>query len=118
MDKQSIKSATVLTPKQLSERWQISLAKVYEDNNAGLLPRLSSNKNRFPVVAIEEMEKELSFDKENISTPRERRYKRELEDQQRLLNQKDEEITKLKSAIAKVQSFTTQLVFNIVDEEQ
>lgn len=117
MDKSLIEKPTVLTPKQLSERWQISLAKVYEDNNTGLLPRLSSNKNRFPLVAIEEMEKEPLFDKENISTPRERRYKRELEDQQRLLNQKDEEIAKLKSAIAKVQSFTTQVVFSITDEE-
>jgi hypothetical protein len=116
MDKSLIEKSTVLTPKQLSERWQISLAKVYEDNNTGLLPRLSSNKNRFPVVAIEEMEQEPSFDKENISTPRERRYKRELEDQQRLLTQRDEEIAKLRTAIAKVQSFTTQLVFNIVAE--
>lgn len=26
---------TVLTPKQLAERWQICLTKIYEDNNAG-----------------------------------------------------------------------------------
>jgi len=109
--------STVLTPKQLAERWQISLAKVYEDNNTGLLPQLSSNKNRFPLIAIEEMEKEPLFDKENISTPRERRYKRELDDQQKLSTLKDEEISKLKLAIAKVQSFTTQFVFNIVSEE-
>jgi len=117
MDNPIIAKPTVLTPKQLSERWQISLAKVYEDNNIGLLPRLSSNKNRFPLVAIEEMEKEPLFDKENISTPRERRYKKELEEQQRLLIQKDNEITKLKSAIAKVQSFTTQFIFDIVSDE-
>lgn len=111
-----IEKSTVLTPKQLSQRWQISLTKIYEDNNTGLLPQLSSNKNRFPLIAIEEMEKEPLFDKENISTPRERRYKREVEGLQRAMIQKDEEIAKLKSAIAKVQLITTQLVFNIASE--
>lgn len=117
MDRHVSEIITVLTPKQLSVRWQISIAKVYEDNNTGLLPQLASNKNRFPLIAIEDMEKEPLFDKKNISTPRERRYKRELNDQQRLLSQKDEEITKLKAAIAKVQSFTTQFIFNIVSEQ-
>ena len=116
MDKPLIETSSVLTPKQLSQRWQISLAKVYEDNNTGKLPQLLSNKNRFPLVGIEDMEKEPTFNKENISTPMERKYKRKVEDLEMVLIQKDKEILKLKSAIAKVQSFTTELVFNLISE--
>ena len=118
MDKYLIETPTVLTPKQLANRWQISVTKVYEDNNTGKLPQLSSNKNRFPLIAIVDIENEPLFDKENISTPKERRYKREAENLQIILNQKDKEILKLKAAIAKVQSFTTEFVFNLVSEEK
>lgn len=69
--------STVLTPRQLAERWQICLTKIYEDNNAGRLPHLKTNKNRFPLAAIEEMEKEALFNKYDIKTPRERRLEKE-----------------------------------------
>ncbi|MDS1004426.1 hypothetical protein P9J83_13075 [Clostridium sporogenes] len=68
---------TVLTPKELAERWQICLTKIYEDNNAGKLPHLKTNKNRFPLIAIEEIENEPLFNKHNIKTPRERRLEKE-----------------------------------------
>ncbi|RUT55277.1 hypothetical protein NPD9_1728 [Clostridium botulinum] len=71
---------TVLTPKQLAERWQTCLTKIYEDNNAGKLPHLKANKNRFPLIAIEEMENEPLFNKYDIKTPRERRLEKESEE--------------------------------------
>ncbi|AUM96356.1 MULTISPECIES: hypothetical protein [Clostridium] len=71
---------TVLTPKQLAERWQTCLTKIYEDNNAGKLPHLKTNKNRFPLAVIEEMEKETLFNKYDIKTPRERRLEKESEE--------------------------------------
>lgn len=92
-------NTTVLTPKQLAGRWQISLAKVYEDNNAGKLPQLPGNKNRFPIVAIEEMEKEAAFDKNNIKTPRERKLEREIEQKDLIMKRKDEEIKQLKGIL-------------------
>lgn len=69
---------TVLTPKQLAECWQLSLAKIYEDNNAGKLPQLPTSRNRFLLIAIEEMEREAIFDKNSIRTSKERRFGREL----------------------------------------
>ncbi|HDK7158442.1 TPA: hypothetical protein PTV43_003649 [Clostridium botulinum] len=75
--------STVLTPKQLAERWQICLTKIYEDNNAGKLLHLKTNKNRFPLLAIEEMEKKVLFNKYNIKTPRERRLEKESEEWKR-----------------------------------
>lgn len=111
MDNLLNQKSTVLTPKQLSERWQISLAKVYEDNNAGLLPQLPSNKNRFPIVAIEEMEKEPMFDKENISTPRERRLEKEAEELKLEVKRKDDEITDLKAKISQILSIGAEVIY-------
>lgn len=103
---------SVLTPKQLAERWQISLAKVYEDNNAGKIPHLTENKNRFPIAAIEEIEMEATFDKNNVKTPRERRLERELEQQSRILSQKDMEIQKLSNLLLEIQIMATKEIYS------
>jgi hypothetical protein len=100
---------TVLTPKQLSERWQISLTKVYEDNNAGLLPQLPGNKTRFPLIAIEEMEKEPMFEKNNIRTPRERKLEKELDVKEIQLKEKDNKIKELEASIAEIQTITLKM---------
>lgn len=100
---------TVLTPKQLAERWQISQAKVYKENNAGLLPQLPTNKNRFPLIAIEEMESEPTFNKNNIKTPRERRLEKELELRINQLKEKDIEIRRLESTLAEIQAISMKI---------
>lgn len=102
---------TVLTPKQLAERWQISLTKIYEDNSAGKLPQLPGNRNRFPINAIEEMEQEASFDKNNIKTPRERRMERELQEKESILEQKDKEIATLKTRINAMISIGAEVIY-------
>lgn len=69
---------TVLTPQELAARWNVSVQKIYLDNSTGKLPHLKTNRNRFPISAIEDLENEAGFDKANISTPAERRLKRKV----------------------------------------
>jgi hypothetical protein len=101
---------TVLTPNQLAKRWQVSTAKIYEDNNTGKLPRLPNNRTRFPLAAIEEMERG-SFDKNDIKTHIERRLRRENEDLNKIIELKNEEISRLMEAIAKINAFTTEFIY-------
>jgi hypothetical protein len=105
-------NSTVLTPKQLAERWQVSLTKVYEDNNAGRLPHLPGNKNRFPIAAIEEIEMASTFDKNNIKTARERRLERELQERNLIIEQKNEQIQKLRGYLAELQITITKAIYS------
>lgn len=104
---------TVLTPEQLATRWQVSLSKIYEDNNAGKLPQLPNHRTRFPLSGIEAMENEPLFDKNNVRTPRERKLLRELEDKNRLLGLQEDEIRRLKALIAKIQIISTEEIYQL-----
>lgn len=108
--------STVLTVKQLAERWQVSLSKIYEDNNAGKLPHLKANRKRFPIQAIEDLENDLDFDRTNISTPAERRLKRRVRELEELSELKDKQIAELKLNIARAQAFLTQMVYEDAKE--
>jgi hypothetical protein len=105
-----IKSA-VLKPQELADRWQVSLSKIYEDNSAGKLPHLKTNRNRFPIKAIEAIEDEAEFDERDIPTPLERKLKRRVKELEEVMSSKNKEIFQLKQIIAKVQMFTTEFIY-------
>lgn len=102
---------TALTVEQLSERWQLSKSKIYEDVNAGKLPHLPNARNRFPITAIEDIENEAMFDKSNLKTPRERKLERELQERDKLLTYKEEEINKLRRIVAQIQTYSTEAIY-------
>ncbi len=108
--------STVLKPQQLADRWQVSLTKIYEDNNAGKLPHLKNNRNRFPLKAIEELENEAGFDERDIPTPLERSLRRKVNELQEILNLKDKETAKLKLQIARAQAFLTETIYSDIKE--
>ncbi|OAA91311.1 hypothetical protein [Clostridium coskatii] len=105
-------NVSVLKPQQLADRWQVSLTKIYEDNNAGLIPHLKTNRNRFPIAAIEAMENETGFDERDIPTPLERKQRRKIAELEKMLELKDEEIKKLRSNIVKACTFLTEEVYS------
>jgi predicted site-specific integrase-resolvase len=102
---------TAITPKQLAERWQISIAKVYEDNNAGKLPQIPNNKNRFSLEAIEQMEREAIFERCSLKTPLERKLRKELDEKNILLSKCDETIKELQGVIARIQALSIQAIY-------
>lgn len=107
---------TVLTPHELATRWNVSVQKIYLDNSTGKLPHLKTNRNRFPLVAIEELENEAGFDKTNISTPAERRLKRKVKELEELIELKDKQIEEFKQQIAKAQMLFTKVIYEDMKE--
>lgn len=101
----------VLKPQQLADRWQLSLSKIYEDNSAGKLPHLKINRNRFPLKAIERLENEVGFDKNDIQTSRERELNRKIDQLEDLIQIKNKEIFKFKQIISKIHVFLTEYMY-------
>ena len=100
---------TLLTQKDVAERWQVSVKAVENCRKDGIITRVKGVPGiRFSLAEIELLEGPIQT---RFSPLERRKLERENDELRRIVEIKDEEITRLKEAIAQINAFTTEFIY-------